>query len=671
MRFQFRKIRSFFFALLLLSAGFLVFSQELEPEILFGSALSDSVRKSLVENNFTPVRQKLSETGQDNFAYNLILDFPAAADPAGDGDEAEGGAGDSCRDEVVFCFMQEDFAGGRAEILDFLSFLRDLRRDWTATVLFSALDKPEMDGADFVKGTLVFAESVDDADSVCAVALNFDRGRGNSVFTGSESHTTPLWLTERMTDAFFDTRTSFSFEDVLSAVYRLGIIGGQERLSFFFMSDIPAIELNLSEPSFLSVIKSFARDYTPLGTEEWDMHYVYIDRTNMLSAVFMSERVIIIICLSVGILTILILCVFSFTGSNGERHKYEFIKSIYLIPITLGISFFSLALGQNVVFLVSSHFPLNPVVQFGVKIIFSLSFISILFAVQEILRLSAATFVYGYLLSVVSVFNIFLFATRDLTLFVIFALEYIIIYVSRLARRLPGLIIFFILMILPFAPYGYIIIRNAEETELARAVFCTAGGNLLLAFAMFPFQIMWLRILMLRSVRAGGKGYTMRRIILNDLVTTAAVLLAVSALIFFVSHFVYRTEKRQSQRVEVRVTAEERLTLSAHLSKDSFSGMDTNHIRIRSSLPALRYEVVLRGIDTPHPVYDSIYSYTIESDEDGGEIYKFIVPDYPPQEITIDYACDVGARAEIAVTAYYKGDGPYSFRTEKRVLSVE
>ena len=638
---------------LLFSAHFSIFSQE----IFHGKALSDTTSKTLSKNGFSPLTQELSQTGQDDFADNLILSFAATSE--------ESSENESGRTELAFCFTQEDFALHEQALLDFLSFLKDLKRTWTATVLFSALDNPEFRTIKSIKGTRVFAESVDATDATAAITVNFDSSRRTAIHTGSKNHTTPLWLTRRISDAFFDTQVAFSFEDLLSTIYRLGIVRGQERLSFFFMNDIPAIEINFSSDTELSVLKSFAENYSPQGTEEWDMHYLYIKRGSFFRAVFINERAIIIACLSVGILTILILCVFSFLGAYGERHKYEFIKSSYMIPFTIGISFLSLFLGQAVV----SQIPtINPIIQYGIKIVFAMIFISALFTMQGILKFSVTAFMYGYLLSVVSIFNIFLFSTRDLTLFVIFAVEYAIIYLSRTAKRLFSLSVYFILMLMPFLPYGYIIIKNAEDIELARTVFTSAAGNLLLAFAIFPFQITWLRMLVLLNVRAGIKGYTMKKMILNGVFSTVAVLAFISAIIFSISHFVYRPEYRKSLKDDIQLTNEEKFTLSAKLTSDEFSGMNTNHIKITSKEEALRYEVSLKGIENTHPVYDSIYDYEISVID---ETYSFIIPDYPPKSITIDYAASSKARAKIEVTAYYKTSESHTFRVEKRELLVE
>ena len=650
---HFRKI--IVLAFLLFSAHFSIFSQKnLHIKELFGNELSAALESDLSEKGFSPIRQALSPTGQDNFAYNILLNF--------EGQEA---------DEVIFCFMQEDFFSNEKAIFDFLYFLKNRSHKCTATVLFSALDKSEYESKNSIRGSQIFASSMDDTDSCSAIIINLNSDEDTAIYTGGKKNTSPLWLTRKVTENFFDSKINFSFENRLSAIYRLGIVQGQKRLSYFFENKIPALELNFKNSEDLFCLKKFADSYDSKGSEEWDNHYLYVNRGSLFKPLFIDERTIIISCLSVGILTILLLCIFSFLGEFGERHKYEFIRSSYMIPFTIGLSFLSLILGQHAVGFLSSFFQLNPIIQYGIKIVFSMSFLSLLFTVQGLLKLSLTAFMYGYILLVVAIFNIFLFSSRDLTLFVIFAAEYILIYLSRGAKSLPSLSVFFILMMLPFAPYGFIIIRSAEEAELTKTVFTTAGGNLILSLAIFPFQVTWLRMLVFLNVRAGLKGYTLKRMILNAIFSTIAILAFIFAVIFAISHFIYKPEIRAAQRIETKIERDERFTLSAKLTKDEFQGMATHHIRILSDEDALRYSIVLKGSENAHSIYDSIYNYTITTDSKGNDSYSFVIPDYPPRKITIDYAAPAKTKAEIEVTAFYKSDKPNTLRIEKRDLKVE
>jgi len=649
------------FLLLLFSARSLVFSQE----ILAGNKLSSTVEEKLAKSGYTLYSQNLSQSGQDEFAYNLILSFPATKKIDGN-DENKGE-----RKKLTFSFRQEDFFSHSEDILDFLQYIKDIDRSWDGEILFSVLDDSPLDSENSIKGTEVYASSVDDSDSMAAIAVSFSDGYKAKIHTGGKSHTSPLWLTKDISDAFFNLRKNYSIEDRLSAIYRLGILKGKERLSFFFNNEIPAIELELPLSFQLTPLKEFAKNYNPAESLEWDMHYIYINRGNFFRAVFISERAIIISCLTVGILTLLILCVFSFVGTHGERHKVEFLRSIYIIPFTIAVSFLSITMGQALAAFLSTFLSLNPIIQYGIKIVFSMLFISLLFTVQRLLKFSITVFIYGYILSVISIFNIFLFTTRDLTLFVIFAIEYLITYLAKNSKKLTSSIFFFILMLLPFIPYGIVIVSKAEEAELLKAVFTPPMGNLLLVFAILPFQISWLRLLIFFNIVAGAREYTTKKIILNGLLSTIAILAFISCIICAISHFIYKPQVRAAQKIEKNFKREELFTLSAKISQNEFSGMSTNHIRILSEIPALRYEVTLYGEESEHPIYDSIYAFKANTSPDGNDSYTFVIPDYPPQSITIDYASDIKAKARIEVTAYYKSREENTFRFEKRELKVE
>ncbi|MBR1723313.1 MAG: hypothetical protein IJ727_12695, partial [Treponema sp.] len=643
------------------SAQISIFSQK----ILKGSELSQNINNYLAEKHFSVIQQPLASTGRDQFAYNMLLEFNADTPQEEDFSNT-----DSLRKDLVFCFTQEDFYDHKEEILDFLTVLKDLPRNWNATVLFSALDNIAI-SQHSLSGTKIFAESVLDSDSTCALLIGFDPNSGTGIFTGSKKITTPLWLTKRISDAFYYSRINFSFENKLSAIYRLGIVNGKKRLGYFFMNNIPAIEINLSDISQIKVLKKFAETYTPEGTKEWDMHYLFIKRGNIFKVAFINERSLIFTYFSVALLTILILCVFSFTGTNGEKHKYEFIKSSYMIPFTIALSLLSLLTGQHIVMLISRFQPMNPIFQYGIKIIFSMVFVSLLFTVQGILKISITAFMYGYILLVVAIFNIFLFSARDLTLFVIFAAEYAIIYISRTAKSIPALIFYFILMLLPFLPYGFIIISHAEDRELLATVYSTVTGNLLLSFAIFPFQITWLRMLIFMNVLAGIKGYTMRKMVFTGILATIAVLLFCFALIFGISRFIYDSDFRKIQNIKTIINRDEKFTLSAKLEKDQFSGMNTNHIQISSEENALWYDVTITGSNNVHPIYDSIYNYKIEQNSAGNDVYSFTIPAYPPKNIRIDYAADSGSKALVQITAFYETDSENELRTEIRELKVE
>ncbi|MBR4599773.1 MAG: hypothetical protein IKO39_06980, partial [Treponema sp.] len=72
-----------------------------------------------------------------------------------------------------------------------------------------------------------------------------------------------------------------------------------------------------------------------------------------------------------------------------------------------------------------------------------------------------------------------------------------------------------------------------------------------------------------------------------------------------------------------------------------------------------------------HPIYNSIYKYKAATSQDGRDSYSFIIPDYPPKSISIDYASPAKVKARVEISAYYRTSDPNRFRIEKRALKVE
>lgn len=652
-------------------------------DVPVGSFLSKETAHFLSESGFKPEYHELAPTGQDEFAYNITVFFPAVTE-----DEAPDERAAERRNHVFFCFTQEDFFSRKDEIIEFMRKLSRIQHGYSLTFLFSAMDEHDiLAGAGIpptaVRGTRAFASALDTPDESCAVCVDFEPSAQNALYTGSYRNTTPLWLARRIVHSFFETKTPFSFPNFFSSMYRLGLASGKERLSEFMNQGIPAAEVSFSGTDGLDVLSYFAETYTAAGTEEWDSHYMFIFGKLLFRPVWISERITMFFCLAAVIFSIMILCTFSFIGKNGAQNKLDFLKSTYLIPATIGVSFLSLFLGQQAAELLSAAAHINPVIQYGIKIVFSLVFVSVLFGVHEFLKQSVTIFVYGYILNVISLFNIFLFSACDLMLFILFMTEYILIYLSQIARRLLPIILFSILMIIPFVPYTLVALLNPDSLFLEKLVLSSNSGNLLLAFAIFPFQIMWLRILARLNMYAKNKGYSVKKYIFSGAASMLSVLAFSAIALFGVSEYAYRPALRNEKALGARIQEDgQNRTISLKATKDEFSGMNTNHIHISSAENAVRYDVSLYGINTEHPVYDSIYTYTIESetikpaqtDTDARQkrdIVKFIVPDFPPRNITIDYASDSSAQAVISVSAFYRTDTENVFRKEHKEITIE
>lgn len=635
-------------------------------EILHGSDITSKIEKKLADNSFSAILQEITPTGQDEFSRNILIELATELTDHGE----------SLRTNMIINVSQELFFLHSDEFIKILKNLRLQQFDFDITFLISAYDEQLFENYYDISGTKVFTDNIENADNSFAIFLDLDEEKKTSVKSSCKFYTSPLWLTKLVFDSFAERGISAQNPHFLSSLYRLGFIQGEEKLYDFMSSGIPSISVSVKEPHQFSVIENIVKNYDPKESIEWDKHYILISAGKFFRSVYLSEKSILHIFIAAGILVILSLCSFSFLGAYGEENKKQLIRSLYMIPLTIAVSFISLYMGQKLTVFITNHFPMNPVYQFGLKILFSMMFISVLFGFQESLRLPVTAFVYSYIISLVALFNIFLFSLVDILLFSLFLSEYLIISLSRFAKKFHFLLIFFMLMIVPFVPYALLICSTTESEVLKSIVITKWNGNFFLAFAIFPFQIMWLRILVRLNVYAKRKSPSIKKLFINGAISTGAILGFISLSIFLLSTLVYNRSPDRKPKQYVTFIQNDKNTLSAKLTQDEFLQMNTNHIIIESKERALRYNVSVFGNHDEIPVYDSIYKYISEplgaysafEDFEGIDAVTFTIPDYPPKKITIDYASYADKEAYIIVTAIYPTEKPKQYKTEMAFL---
>lgn len=621
---------------------------------LNGKDLSDDVYKTLSANGFSPFYQELSPTGRDEFAKNVYVEFfPEKQAESADGEKTI----------AVLDFRQEDFYLKKQEFLSFLNDINSANLKCKVEVLFSAQTKPSVPPLSRISGSEVFAESTAFPDECFALTVDFDAQGKNSILTGCFSSTAPLWLCKKITDSFYNLKEKYSFENFISSLYRLGFIHGEARMEAFSKNEIPAVHVSFSSSEtgkgFL-ILKNFLESYTENGTQKWDQHYVFVPLPLPAKPVVMSETVCLGICMALAVLALFSLCAVSFTGKQGEQNKYDLIKNLYMIPLTLAVSLLGLSVSQIILRKITGNFISNPVMFFGLKIIISMAFISFFYALHNILRLPTDIFIYSYIIQFIAIFNIFFFSLRDLMLFVPFTLEYIFVFIFRKRKGLANLIILFILMMFPFIPYAVDILQKTKQEDFSFLLLTGFWGNFSVALALFPFQIVWLKILVRLNIYNKQKKYSALKLLRNGLVSTAAVLAFCFAFMQAVYVLVYKPVKTAEEYSKILIKNDFSNLCSVKITKNEFSGMNTNHIRILSEKDALRYEVKLTSLDNKVAIYDSVYAYDFVSEpfDEGkaAEEAEFVIPDFPPREITIDYAANPDSYAAVEVTAFYPSD---------------
>lgn len=637
-------------------------SLPLFSQALTGKNLSSYIEKSLSSKKIDFASQDLSQTGRDNFARNIYIEFKSKNENLKLSEEE--------KSSVILDFTQEDFFSYEEDFLYFLEDIKNSALPLNVTVLFSALSSRSLPLPSKISGEKVFAENLFSEEEYFVLCIDFSSSEKNSLLTGSYKSASPLWLCKKAADSFYDTYTPFSFPDSLASLFRLGFIHGEKRQASFAVNDIPALTLSFaSVTEGFMVLKNFLLSYSPEGSSQWEKHYIFLPLKILPFAFALNERTCLIIFIFFTVMTLLSMSLASFVGKQGEKNKYELLKNLYIIPLTLLLSFSALFLSEVILRKLNVNPVINPVMAFGFKVLLSIFFISVFYALHNILKIPTDIFIYSYIVQFIAAFNIFFFALQDLMLFVPFLIEYFLFFAFRKRKNTASLLVLFVLMALPFIPYAVIILQKTAEHDIPRLIYTDFKGRLSLALLLFPFQIVYLKILMRLDSYTKMKRYPAVKIIKNIALSSFSILALCFVFMESIFIFVYNPVRKEEEKSRITVIDTPASLSSVKITKNTFSGMNTNHIKISSKKQALRYEVKIKSLDFKVPLYDSVYEYDFftgqaDNGKTAGEAV-FLIPDYPPEDITIDYAASFDSRAEIELTAFYSGEGENSIIREK------
>ncbi len=644
-------------ALLLLTLP--VFSQQHTKK---GAELSDYIKNTLQSKNFILTEQNLCLTGRDTFAYNISHEIPSQKGFDLDFDSSEK------KNTVIYSFFQEDFLENEGQIIEFIYHIKQLKLDYNTVFLFTALDKKTLETDSAKTGSQCYADNI--VNPLHSLVINIDFFQSTdiiSILSGAKYKVSPEWLISRLIAAFNENGTPYKLNHNFLSLYRLGFISGEKRMQSYITANVPSVTISGTSLHIFNALKTFASDYTIQETDQWDSHYQIIKPFVLQKPVLIKEHHLVYAYLFLMTIFLLILCTFSFVGKNSFRKKMQVLNSWYIIPFTLLITFILLVIAQRFIALDFIQNTCTPVVQFGIKIIFTMFFIAILFALQLLLKTPVSHFAYGYIITVVAIINIFVFSAVDLTLFILFSIEYLIVYFARSAKRFASILIFTVILVIPFLPFLLVTITQNTDKTLTGYVQCNTLSNMLLSLILFPFEIMWLRVLLRFNLFTKKIGLNIKYIVKNTALSTLASICVTGAIVFSIPLILRTGENRLITIPDTYIQSDKNINTHLSYSNDNYLGMTTYHLKVKSDKKAIRYIITVFNKDKLN-IYDSLYDFNYERD---GKSVVFTVPDYPPQNITVDFAMSSQQKASVSITAVYTTDTNAVFDLETVTMSLK
>lgn len=362
--------------------------------------------------------------------------------------------------------------------------------DFSALPQDIAPSDPEGTGA-------VIASLAEEEDTVVLLVLpgNADSAR---VIPGARGETVPRWTLEATVASLARSGQPWVLAERHLSLYRLGWIRENPLLGQYLRAGIPAIALE-SGADLTGAINEFARAMADGIPENLDRHYLAFATGNRI--VFVSERTLVAIVMFASAAILMFLFIFSFLfGKSSETHLRDLVRVWWLPFIYLLVTLASLYAGGALAsflfrfrFAQAESWTLLPHLALAAKLLLSWFVISLVMALNQLIRFPESGFIYGYIAGISCIVNLFAFSSLDFSLTLLFLGVYLISFVVYHLKH-PALQMLGILcMFAPFAPY-LAVLPTADATVIA-PLFSNSGlWNLRMALFVMPFQLMFSRL---------------------------------------------------------------------------------------------------------------------------------------------------------------------------------
>ena len=661
------KKNKFFFIFLFFLISLLPLSSS--EKRINGYELCDDFYNFLEQNDCNPTIQTLVKSNNLYFPFNIEVFFEANKtnneNPSSEGNLST----------LVLSFRLEEAYTNKDIIKKLIGIINSSERDYDIDLIFTYGDiQKNILQTQQIKGTEYFIKNLYNQNEISVICISLTNFR-TIVTPGGGGDTSPLWLVKRITSALNKSDISFKLRgNSVTSLYRLKFLQEDQRTSLFLEEGIPAIGINLSpriinQNKICIFFETLIQTYTQNGTNQWDRHFVNLKIGNKFY--WFGENVTVFIFIILIFISLFFICEFSFNFSN-KRHqiKQDVINLWYILPISALITTIGFLFGQYIALLFYKLFDVDPFAQLAIKFITGFILVSLIFFFwikkQGILTENS----YVFLLSVSAISNIILYSLIDISLFYVFAAEYIIIYVSGHTKRTISLSIIFILMLLPFLPYAIQIIQYLTPQAIQNLSNNSFLANLILSLGFLPFEIIWFRILARLNKVWETTDNNTKKFRKQNIIAISVAVLIFAILLILITIFIpdqYKKRKVRTLEYDIKIEQDDKISISYKDKKYFGETMRFIYINLGEKAEECSIEISSENVN---PIIYSDETYTSNT-QNKSDIFS--TPLWPPKELEFNYITDSYKDTTVIVEAVYPTENPkkYIKRIAKLNINAE
>lgn len=649
------KKNSFFFIFLFLFLFFCnkVFCDELANRSQTGYEQCEKLAIFIENLGYNYIRQNLIYNENENFPFNIEINFYQENKNEKSILKEKN---TTAPGNLAFIIKTEEALDNSNFIKEFLELLNKEKNNAKIKVVFTYGDEPIQSVPVFVRGSQVFAQSISEEDSLCALCIQFS-SKKTSLIPGSGRNCSPAWLIKLISQGFFKNNISYNIKGtVSSSLYRIGLLKSEPRTADFLRQNIPSagIELFLqqNQSDFSKELNFFAyvaQNFNQFSSEQWDQHCNPVKIGNF--TYILSEKLSVIFFIFVAFASLFILCEFSFITKNP--YKQEIFKDIqkiwYLIPLAILITMFSLLLGQGLVWILAKFFKIDVYTKIAIKLVVGFAITSFFYLPFFKQKASHFQNSYSYITTLSTVANIFIFTCIDISFFYLFTLEYLVVYIFRPFKKTVLLALEFVLMGIPFAPYIFELIKYGNPIAIEQIVTGLLVTNIFTAAAFVPFEIQWFRILAGLNEFWKKSSISAKKFLVQNVIAIGVAVLIFLTIMIAVTNSIpkqYKTKKTEQNSILEENSLEQ---ISIDYSEKEYFSETERTLTVTLTGNILGTSITVKGKSQNSIVYsDSPFISDKSNFTD-----TFVIPQKPPRKMTFHYICEPFDDSTVFVSAYY------------------
>lgn len=652
------------------------------PSILKGKELSDFVRSELLNNKIEFFSIPLCLSENNDFPYNIHININASEKT------------ERTYDTIIFVFNQENASQNIPFLVEFISWCKNQVFDFDINIVLTACDKSPIEGNDSMTGSSIYADLLQGGTSRFVIYSNLDAQKLTTITPGSAKQVSPLWLVDLIDTSLKKNKINPTIKgSFYLSLYKLNILRSSRILSSFLTRNIPAVEINLKESEInkellFSIYQDVILSFSGKTDFKDDTHYIPL---NLFGKRFWITEYFTIIMLLISITFSLIsVCDLGFIFRKNHSKKTLLIKrglkNLYLVPSIIFVITISLEISQFIARLLFSSVFRNPLIALGIKVIFTLIFISLFYFLLLKIRKFNNYSTYDFLLQFTAILNIFVFSAIDISLFYLFAIIYVIAYISVHVKNSVVTYALFLISLFPYIHLIYIISLYSTMQQIMPLIFAHPLYNLLLSCAFAPLSIFLFKLFFHFKKKFSKKALELNATnkIAENLVIekkddqkdyiaklnkhiqkliprSYAIILTTTVVIFILAFFVVSKiiQNNLTKRIEPNdffaqvIESNQNYFLKASCNDSNYYGGKFRHINIEtSSIQSPRIQVFVSA-QTDNPIHYTMFNFS--QSENDNQI-QFNLSDFPPQKFAITYTPDNSENSVITIYGFFDAD---------------